>query len=428
MSAPGRQMSVVRQTERMRSTPVKGTSAIPFDLAPIPHPSRTTAFGLYLHVPFCSSRCGYCDFNTYTAEELGPGATRSSYADTAATEIRSARRTLGPDPLPVATVFIGGGTPTLLPPSDLVRLVDIIGEEFGLAEDAEITTEANPDSIDAAGLAFLRAGGFTRISFGMQSTSSRVLQMLDRTHTPGRAIDSVRHAREAGFEHVSVDLIYGTPGETADDLARSLDAAIESGVDHVSAYALVVEEGTRLGARVARGEMPAPDDDVAAERYAQVDQRLQSGGFEWYELSNWSRPGGECRHNLGYWRGCDWWGIGPGAHSHVQGLRWWNRRHPLSYADALADGLWPADGSEVLTDEDRRTERLMLAIRLREGLDLAEVAALTGVPHGGAREDRLSGLLERGLIDSDAHADGVLVLTRSGRLVADAIVRDLLVD
>lgn len=374
-------------------------------------------FGIYVHVPYCTTRCGYCDFNTYTADELGPGASRSSYADQAVAEVRLARRVLGAADLPVASVFVGGGTPTLLPPGDLGRILAAVRAEFGLEPDAEVTTEANPDSVDAASLAALREAGFTRMSFGLQSTAPHVLAVLDRTHTPGRAVAAVEEARAAGFEHVNVDLIYATPGETEADFAGSLEAATSSGVDHVSAYSLIVEDGTRLAARIRRGELPDVDDDVAADRYLQAEQALSAAGMPWYEVSNWARPGGECRHNLGYWRGDDWWGIGPGAHSHVGGVRWWNVRHPAAYADRIAAGASPAQAREVLAADDRRVEDVLLRVRLREGLPLA---SLTDVGRAVAAR-----AVQDGLAEPSAYDEGRLVLTLRGRLLADALVRDL---
>src|SRR4051812_8145390 len=288
--------------------------------------------GFYLHVPFCATRCGYCDFNTYTAAELGPGVTQTAYADTAIAEIDLAAKVLGDAARPVETVFVGGGTPTLLPADDLVRMVGAVAQRFGLAAGAEVTTEANPESVDRAMLDALRAGGFTRISFGMQSAQDHVLAVLDRRHTTGRVREVVRDARAAGFEHVNVDLIYGTPGESDDDWRLSLEAAIDTGADHVSAYALIVEEGTRLAARIRRGELAHPDDDVLADRYVMADETLTAAGYSWYEVSNWARtPAARSRHNLAYWTGADWWGVGPGAHSHIGGTRWWNVRHPAAY-------------------------------------------------------------------------------------------------
>src|SRR5215813_8959758 len=269
-------------------------------------------FGLYVHVPFCATRCGYCDFNTYTAAELGagPGATSpASYPDQAIAEIRFARRVLAGAErgvnLPVSTVFFGDGTPTLLPPSALGAVLRAIDAEFGLAPGAEVTTEANPESVDEASLSELRAQGLTRVSFGMQSAVPSVLAVLDRVHRPGRPAQCAAWARAAGFEHVSLDLIYGAPGESDADWRRSLDAAVAAGPDHVSAYALTVEAGTRLAARVRRGELAAPDDEVLAERYLVADEVLTAAGFGWYEISNWAAGGNQgrsrCAHNMLYW-------------------------------------------------------------------------------------------------------------------------------
>ncbi|SOD64485.1 oxygen-independent coproporphyrinogen-3 oxidase [Streptomyces zhaozhouensis] len=381
---------------------------------------RPLAF--YLHVPYCATRCGYCDFNTYTASELrgsgGALASRENYASVLAEEIRLARKVLGDDPRRVATVFVGGGTPTLLPPADLAAMLDAVRQEFGLAEDAEVTTEANPDSVDRAGLAALREAGFTRVSFGMQSASPHVLRLLERTHTPGRPERAVADARAAGFAHVNLDLIYGTPGESEADWQSSLEAALAAGPDHVSAYSLIVEEGTRLGQRVRRGEVPMTDDDVHADRYLQTERVLGAAGFAWYEVSNWATtPAGRCRHNELYWTGADWWGAGPGAHSHVGGVRWWNVKHPGAYAQALAEGRSPAAGRELLDAEDRRVERVMLELRLVDGCPLALLR-----PAGLAAARRA---LTDGLLAEEAFADGRAALTLRGRLLADALVRDL---
>jgi oxygen-independent coproporphyrinogen-3 oxidase len=378
----------------------------------------TRAFGVYVHVPFCASRCGYCDFNTYTASELGDGASQDEYAATAAHEIDLAARVLRERRPSVSTVFFGGGTPTLLPAADLAALLARIDEVFGLAADAEVTTEANPESVTPASLAQLRAAGFTRVSFGMQSAQPHVLAVLDRRHTPGRTVQAVAAARAAGFEHVNVDLIYGTPGESDAGWRETLTSAIDTGADHVSAYSLIVEPGTRLAGRVARGELPMPDDDVLADRYAIADEMLAASGFDWYEVSNWAlSPAARSRHNLLYWTGGDWWGIGPGAHSHVGGVRWWNVKHPRAYAARLAAGVSPAAGREVLTDRDRGVEEVMLRLRLREGLTVTRLAA-----QQVAALDRQA---EDGLVDRDALDAGRVVLTRRGRLLADAIVREL---
>ncbi|MEV0371940.1 radical SAM family heme chaperone HemW [Streptomyces sp. NPDC050636] len=378
--------------------------------------------GFYLHVPYCATRCGYCDFNTYTASELrgsgGALASRDNYADTVVEEIRLARKVLGADPRPVETVFVGGGTPTLLPAADLGRMLAAIREEFGLAPGAEITTEANPESVDPRYLAELREGGFNRVSFGMQSARQHVLKILDRTHTPGRPEACVAEARAAGFDHVNLDLIYGTPGETDDDWRASLDAAIGAGPDHVSAYALIVEEGTQLARRIRRGEVPMTDDDVHADRYLIADERLAAAGFTWYEVSNWATTeAARCRHNELYWTGADWWGAGPGAHSHVGGVRWWNVKHPGAYAQALTEGRSPGAGREILPDEDRRVERILLELRLVDGCPLALLA-----PAGARAASRA---LDDGLLEPGPYEAGRAVLTLRGRLLADAVVRDL---
>jgi oxygen-independent coproporphyrinogen-3 oxidase len=381
--------------------------------------ARQRPFGLYVHVPFCASRCGYCDFNTYTADELGPDVSRATYADAVIRELELAAAVLGDEGRPAGSVFVGGGTPTLLPAADLGRILGAVRDRFGLAPDVEVTTEANPESVDARGLADLRAAGFTRISFGMQSAREHVLAVLDRQHTPGRVLQVVREARAAGFEHVNVDLIYGTPGESDADWRASLDAAIDTGVDHVSAYALIVEEGTRLAHRIRRGELPMPDDDVLAERYLVADETLRAAGFDWYEVSNWTRSAQACaRHNLLYWTGGDWWGAGPGAHSHVGGVRWWNVKHPAAYAARVTAGRSPGQAREVLAARDRHVEDVMLRVRLRAGLPLASLTA--------AERDRARTLQGEGLVDLVAFDAGTIVLTTAGRLLADAVVRRLL--
>jgi putative oxygen-independent coproporphyrinogen III oxidase len=375
-------------------------------------------FGIYVHIPFCATRCGYCDFNTYTAGELGPGATRDSYAGLAIEEIRLARRVLGPAAGPARTVFFGGGTPTLLPAADLGAILRAIGAEFGLAPDAEVTAEANPESVDERSLAELRGSGITRVSIGMQSAVSHVLAALDRKHQPGRPQRCVAWARSAGFDHISLDLIYGTPGERDEDWIRSLRSAVSAGPDHISAYALIVEEGTRLAARIRRGELPAPDDDAMADRYLAADELLAAAGLRWYEISNWGvSPGAACRHNLLYWTGGDWWGVGPGAHSHVGGTRWWNVRHPGAYAARLAAGVSPGQAREILTAAERSTERIMLAARLAAGCPLDELT-----PSGRAAA---AAAVRDGLADAAAHAAGRVRLTPNGRLLADAVIRGL---
>ncbi|MGH3831134.1 MAG: radical SAM family heme chaperone HemW [Pseudonocardiaceae bacterium] len=383
-------------------------------------------FGVYVHVPFCATRCGYCDFNTYTPGELGSSASPASWLDAVRRELDLAAQVLGKPALggtvAVDTVFVGGGTPSLLGASGLAAVLDAIRASLGLAPNAEVSTEANPESTSPEFFAGIAAAGYTRVSLGMQSAAPHVLAVLDRVHTPGRPVAAAEQARAAGIERVSLDLIYGTPGETSSDLAASLDAVLAAGVDHVSAYALVVEAGTALARRVARGELPSPDDDVLAERYEQIDTALTAAGLCWYEVSNWATSArSRCRHNLGYWDGGNWWGLGPGAHSHVGGVRWWNVKHPARYAAALAAGGSPAAGREVLSDAQRHTERVMLGLRLADGLPLEVLDAA-----GRAAADRavINGLATRTPVTRTSGE--YLVLTRRGRLLADTVVRDLL--
>lgn len=374
--------------------------------------------GVYIHVPFCRVRCGYCDFNTYTASELR-GVTRESYAADARAELDHARGALERVGAwrPVSTVFFGGGTPTLLPADALVLLLDVVREEWGLAPDAEVTVEANPDSVDTAGLCALAAGGVTRVSFGMQSAVPHVLAVLDRTHEPSRVSQVVAWAREAGLTP-SVDCIYGTPGETLADWDRTLTAALDLGVDHVSAYALTIEPGTALARRVRSGAVAPVDPDMQADMYELADERFSAAGLEWYEVSNWARgASNRSRHNLGYWRGGDWWGIGPGAHGHLAGTRWWNVRHPAVYAARLAAGEAPVDAWERLDSDAIELERILLGLRIRDGLPLDTLSALA---RHAAAEHR-----DAGLLDPGAFAAGMVRLTRSGRLLTDVVVRAL---
>ena len=389
-------------------------------------------FGIYVHVPFCTTRCGYCDFNTYTAAELGgrvhqgqagsAAGSLGTYPDLALAEIGFARKVLAAHnhsaDLPVRTVFFGGGTPTLMPPAAFGQILRAIDAEFGLAPGAEVTTEANPESVDEATLSELRAQGVNRVSFGMQSAVPGVLAVLDRVHQPGRPARCAEWAREAGFEHVSLDLIYGTPGESDADWRRSLEAAVAAGPDHVSAYALTVEPGTRLAARVRRGELPAPDDDVLADRYLIADEALTAAGLRWYEISNWARgTPSRCAHNMLYWTDGDWWGVGPGAHSHVGGTRWWNVRHPAAYGARIGAGLSPGHAREILSGPERHLERVMLAIRLADGCPV-EILSPAGRANAAAV---VAGALAR----PDAYAAGRIVLTRCGRLLADTATRML---
>jgi putative oxygen-independent coproporphyrinogen III oxidase len=380
-------------------------------------------FGIYVHVPFCTTRCGYCDFNTYTAAELGgahgsPAVSLGNYPGLAMAEIGFARKVLGDADVPVRTVFFGGGTPTLLPPAAFGHILRAIDAEFGLVPGAEVTTEANPESVDETTLGELRAQGVTRVSFGMQSAVPGVLAVLDRVHQPGRPARCVAWARAAGFSHVSLDLIYGTPRETEADWRCSLEAAVAAGPDHLSAYALTAEPGTRLAARVRRGELPAPDDDVLADRYLVADEVLTAAGLGWYEISNWAAGvPSRCAHNMLYWTGGDWWGVGPGAHSHVGGTRWWNVRHPAAYGARIGAGVSPGQAMEVLDQPERQLERVMLAIRLADGCPV-EVLSPAGRANAAA-------VVAEGLASPAAYASGRIVLTSRGRLLADTVTRML---
>jgi oxygen-independent coproporphyrinogen-3 oxidase len=384
------------------------------------------AFGLYVHIPFCAVRCGYCDFNTYTATELGGGASQDAYAATAIAEVEFAAGALKESGLPgrpLSTVFFGGGTPTLLPAEDLARILTAAIGAWGLQPGAEVTTEANPDSVTPASLQLLADAGFTRVSFGMQSAVPHVLKVLDRTHTPSRVPEVVQWARDAGLA-VSLDLIYGTPGESLEDWRYSLETALSYAPDHISAYALIVEDGTKLAAQIRRGEVPEIDDDDHAAKYELADELISAAGLAWYEVSNWSRtPEQACRHNLAYWRGDDWWGIGPGAHSHVGGVRWWNVKHPTAYANRLGAGVSPAAGRETLDTETRNVERVMLEARLNSGLDIPSLGGL-----GDTGRHAIAGLIADGLVDPAAAFKGRLILTLKGRLLADAVVRRILPD
>ncbi|MGB8381570.1 MAG: radical SAM family heme chaperone HemW [Dermatophilaceae bacterium] len=380
----------------------------------------TTPFGVYVHVPFCRVRCGYCDFNTYTPAELSdaPGAQQRGYVDAVVRELDLAVSVLGPNVPLVETVFFGGGTPTVLPVDDLARLLDGIRVRWGLAPGVEVTTEANPDTVTRADLRALAAAGYTRVSVGMQSAVPHVLATLERTHHPDSVATAARAARAAGLA-VSLDLIYGTPGESMPEWERSLEGALALEPDHLSAYALVVEEGTRLSVRVRRGELPAPDGDELAAKYERADAILTEAGFTWYEVSNWARrPDARCRHNVGYWTAANWWGVGPGAHSHVGGVRWWNVRHPTAYAARLAAGLSPAAGRELLSADERYAEQVLLGVRLADGFSIAQLR-----PEGVAAVSRL---VTDGLLGEAAARRGRVVLTQRGRLLADTVVRTLL--
>lgn len=377
------------------------------------------ALGLYVHVPFCRVRCGYCDFNTYTAEEI-QGVSHTSYPSSAVAEMEFAARVLreaGLPERPLSTVFFGGGTPTLLGPTPLVGMLERARTLWGLTPDAEVTVEANPDSVTAADLQELRAGGFTRVSLGVQSVVPKVLATLDRTHDPEVVPRVIEAARDAGLQ-VSVDLIFGTPGETLEDWTRTITSALSWNSDHISAYALIVEAGTALARQIARGHIASPDDDLQADMYLVADKVFQAAGYHWYEISNWAQaPHLESRHNRSYWSAEDWWGIGPGAHSHVGGVRWWNVKHPAAYVARMTEGVSPAHARELLSDEQTLMEKILLGLRMREGIPRSWVAPdKTAV---------IAELLGREYLEPEGALQGRLTLTRTGRLVADHVVREL---
>ncbi|MFC0673922.1 radical SAM family heme chaperone HemW [Brachybacterium hainanense] len=375
---------------------------------------------VYIHVPFCAVRCGYCDFNTYTATELGGGGSQAEYAANAMREmdlVLADDLAAGHRYEQVSTVFFGGGTPTMLPADDLVLMLAHLRTLIPLAPDAEVTTEANPDSVTPESLRRLAGGGITRVSFGMQSAVRSVLATLDRTHDPERVPLAVRWAKEAGLD-VSLDLIYGTPGETLEDVVASVQAALACDVDHLSAYSLIIEGNTAMARKLRRGELAEPDPDDMADKYEAIDDLLEAAGLSWYEVSNWARtPAHRSAHNLAYWRGRDWWGIGPGAHRHRDGLRAWNVKHPSRYARMLAEGVLPRQDEERTSPEQRELERIMLELRIRDGLPAEAVAE--------QRRDQIAVHVGRGHLEPGAAAEGRLVLTRPGRLLADAVIRDL---
>ena len=366
----------------------------------------------YVHIPYCIKRCGYCDFNTYTPSELQDGATleivSADYIDAVVQELKSAPKD------PVSTIFFGGGTPSLLPARDLGRVITAIRNNNGLRDGAEITLEANPDSVTPEKLADYIKVGFNRISFGAQSFVPHVLATLDRTHNPDNVKKAVDAARAAGFSSISVDLIYGTPGESLDDWRITIESALALDIDHISAYALIVETGTKLAAQIKRGEIAMPDDDAMADMYLLVDSLCEAQGMSWYELSNWSKPGHECRHNVAYWHNANWWGLGPGAHSHMNGKRFWNVKHPSAYKTRVFAGETPIHESEVLTAEQIQDEKIMLSIRMREGISFDELA-----PH---HLERLAIYKENGYVSLSGDS---VTLTPVGRLIADRIVREL---
>ena len=374
----------------------------------------------YIHIPYCVKRCGYCDFNTYTPSELKI-ATRlsevsNSYIDLLLLEIKQAKAQVGSAFVP--SIFFGGGTPSLMEPSDIGRVIDQIRKEFVLNSDAEVTMECNPDTVSKDNLAAFREVGVNRVSFGMQSAVPHVLATLDRTHNPENLLQVTTWAKEVGFSEISVDLIYGTPGETLDDWQKSIDVALSLPITHISAYALIIEEGTKLAAQIKRGEVAPVDDDLAAEKYLLADKEFTAAGFQWYELSNWAKPESLSKHNLAYWLGENWWGAGPGAHSHLNGKRFWNVKHPNLYKEKIQSNLSPIADSEVLEEIQIASEKLMLSLRLPSGVEKESL-----------NQDQISELsdyVESGHLDLLNWNQGRATLTLEGRLIADQILRQIL--
>ena len=375
----------------------------------------------YIHIPYCVKRCGYCDFNTYTPSELkiteGLAQISNSYIDLLLMEIKAAKVQVGQS-ANVPSIFFGGGTPSLMQPDDIGRVISTIKSEFTLLSDAEITMECNPDTVTKESLAAFRAIGVNRVSFGMQSAVKHVLATLDRTHNPENLLQVTTWAQEVGFSEISVDLIYGTPGESLADWQTSIDAALALPITHISAYALIVEEGTKLAAQIKRGEVVQVDDDLTAEKYLVADKAFTAAGFEWYELSNWAKSGSLSKHNLAYWLGDNWWGAGPGAHSHLNGKRFWNVKHPNLYKERVLANQSPVADSEVLEELQIESERLMLSLRLPSGVDKQSLNEL--------QLAELSSYVESGHLDQANWNQGRATLTLDGRLIADRILRQIL--
>ena len=383
----------------------------------------TRTFHAYIHVPFCRVRCGYCDFNTYTAQEIG-SSSQSSFAKDLNSEIAFSKQVLEQSAIPskkISTVFFGGGTPTLLPADDLVGMLVALRETFGFETGAEVTTEANPDSVDVEYFQKLVNAGFTRVSIGMQSAVPKVLKVLERTHNPENVAKAVLAAKSVGLQ-TSVDLIYGTPTETIEDWVISLGEAVSYDTDHISAYSLIVETGTKLARQIKVGEVAMPDEDLHAEMYEVAEELLTKAGFVNYEVSNWSRSvETRSKHNVAYWKSMDWWGYGPGAHSHVGGIRWWNVKNPAAYTDRLVSGSSPALERELVDVANQDIERVMLETRLVDGLDLNWLKS-----KGFGSAKAISSLLAEELIDGSSVFSGLIKLTLKGRLLADYVVRKLL--
>jgi putative oxygen-independent coproporphyrinogen III oxidase len=367
-------------------------------------------FSLYVHVPYCLKRCGYCDFNTYTPSELDREDQIESWLNSAIKEVELARRVLKAE-LTVDSIFFGGGTPSLLDSNTVDNFIQSVKNNFKLKPGLEITIEANPDSINEEKSQRWLNSGINRVSIGMQSSTKEVLKKLDRTHNPDNVSHSVDILKKSGFDNFSLDLIYGTPGESLQDWENSLKDAIALNPPHISAYSLVIEPGTKMGAQLNRGEINQVNDDEAADKYQLADEMLTKNNYSWYEISNWAKNDKECKHNLNYWLGNNWWGIGPGAHSHVNGVRWWNHKLPKVWRELLEKQNSPALAREVLSEDQVINEQIMLLSRLRTGLGIEELD-----------KNKIENLRANELITLDSNN---IVLTLKGRLLADEVFRQL---
>ncbi|MFY7935676.1 MAG: radical SAM family heme chaperone HemW [Candidatus Nanopelagicus sp.] len=375
----------------------------------------------YIHIPYCSKRCGYCDFNTYTPSELkistGLSEISNNYINLVVKELDLVKIKIA-ESISVSSIFFGGGTPSLMEPSDIGRVIKKIRDDFELTNKTEVTLEVNPDSVDKIKLQRFFDAGINRLSIGMQSAVPKVLQTLDRTHNPENVSKVVNWASEIGFKQISVDLIYGTPGESKEDWQTSIEAALALPISHISAYALIVEPGTKLAAQIKRGEVEQVDDDLTAEKYLMADQLFTKAGFNWYELSNWAKNESHSKHNLSYWLGENWWGIGPGAHSHLNGERFWNVKHPNSYKEKIELNQLPIADSEILNKNQIESERLMLSIRLTSGIETKSL--------NEKQLNNLAGYVDSGHLNHSDWQRGRATLTLDGRLIADRIVREIL--
>ncbi len=381
-------------------------------LRPQKPPSDT--FHAYVHIPFCTVRCGYCDFNTYTQQEM-PGVAMADFHHALVDEIKFAKQVLAKSDLPqpaLASIFFGGGTPSLFSPGQISLILEQLGQDFGLSPDCEVTLEANPESTTKELLEGLREAGVNRISIGVQSYDQAVLDVLDRQHNAALIQRAVSAASALGFV-TSVDLIFGAPGETLDSWKQTVDRALELETDHVSAYSLIVEEGTKLAKKISRGELAAVDEDLNADKYSWAAQQFGNAGLVWYEISNFGQV---AKHNLAYWQSKNWWGFGPGAHSHIDGNRFWNQKHPARYQQSLQEGS-PAAGIEQLSKRQQLEEELMLGLRTKFGVSRELPRELGIDPEKIAKQLALGTLT---LIDDR------IVPTDAGRLLVDRLVVDFL--